>query len=88
MLARRSITPTDEPYSPASRVMVFKHEDLEADPKSIFSSEPSAEHDEAWRKLLAPMYVSASRLELESSRDRPDERLELVDGGYLASVGV
>lgn len=34
------------------------------------------------------MYISASKAELEQSHDKPTERLELVAGGYLATLGI
>lgn len=34
------------------------------------------------------MLITASKAEVEASQDDPDERLELVQGGYLGSLGV
>lgn len=55
---------------------------------SVFSKEPSSEVNAAWAELVAPMLIHASSAELEQTNEDPSERLELVQGGYLASLGV
>jgi hypothetical protein len=67
---------------------------VHADTSTIYSHEPSKEHNEAWEDLLArkyyrrtffgyililkAMHMSATKHELEESHDDPDDRLILV----------
>ncbi|KAI1173475.1 hypothetical protein F4777DRAFT_589853 [Nemania sp. FL0916] len=54
---------------------------------SEYSGPPSAEQDEAWDRLITPVYFNISRQELERAGESFENIIELTDGGYIASLG-
>ncbi|KAF2842001.1 hypothetical protein M501DRAFT_998233 [Patellaria atrata CBS 101060] len=76
------------PYTPARDFVEFETRQAVANPYSIYSEEPSPEVDDAWNKLVSPIYFQATRDEIKLSNDDPDASVRLVDGGYFTSFGV
>lgn len=80
--------------APVNGVLDHEIQKVHADTSTIYSHEPSKEHNEAWEDLLAreyyrrtflgcililkAMHMSATKHELEESHDDPDDRLILV----------
>ncbi|KAF1994866.1 hypothetical protein P154DRAFT_539246 [Amniculicola lignicola CBS 123094] len=76
------------PYSPITHIVEHEVQDVYPKTHSIYTGHPSEELDSAWAELVHPMLIQTSRSEVSLSNDSPEERLELVEGGYLSSLGV
>lgn len=79
---------THTPYSPVSNLIQPTTQNVYPKTHSKYSKEPSEELNVAWAELVAPMLIQASESELIAASEDPNERLELVQGGYLGSLGV
>ncbi|KAI1127871.1 hypothetical protein F5Y10DRAFT_277833 [Nemania abortiva] len=55
---------------------------------SVYAGPPSEEQDEAWDRLITPVYFNISREELMRAGESFEHIIELTDGGYIASLGV
>ncbi|CAJ2501471.1 Uu.00g043240.m01.CDS01 [Anthostomella pinea] len=55
---------------------------------SKYAGPPTDEQDDAWDDLIRPVYFNISREELEAAGESLDNIVELVDGGYPASISV
>ncbi|KAF2266931.1 hypothetical protein CC78DRAFT_111712 [Lojkania enalia] len=78
------------PWTPAmdGKAVEYKLEDIANFPSSIYSSSPSPEVDEAWERLIQPLYYPATKEELERNGDDPDVIIRLKEGGYFATLGI
>ncbi|KAF2743339.1 hypothetical protein M011DRAFT_480908 [Sporormia fimetaria CBS 119925] len=76
------------PYSPINHLIKPELQDVWSKEHSIYGEEPSKELDDAWTELVRPMLIQVSASEVKDNSEEPDERLELEQGGYLASLGV
>ncbi|TGJ79277.1 hypothetical protein E0Z10_g9486 [Xylaria hypoxylon] len=55
---------------------------------SVYSGPPSEEQEEAWDRLITPVYFNISRDELTRAGESFENIIELTEGGYIASLGV
>ncbi|OAL54615.1 hypothetical protein IQ07DRAFT_530971 [Pyrenochaeta sp. DS3sAY3a] len=80
---------TNAPYSPADHILQFEQHKANPDKHTIYSDPPSPEVDKAWDDLVRPIYFSATKEELRSSNEVPDDTVSLLDmEGYLGTIGV
>ncbi|KAF1935604.1 hypothetical protein EJ02DRAFT_415491 [Clathrospora elynae] len=76
------------PYSPITDRIQSTVQNVYPESHSVFSKEPSEDVNAAWAKLVAPMLIQATESEVKATNEDPAERLELIQGGYLGSLGV
>ncbi|KAF2279835.1 uncharacterized protein EI97DRAFT_456029 [Westerdykella ornata] len=76
------------PYSPIKHLIEPVLQDVYPEKHSVYSKEPSEELDKAWAELVHPMLIQTYAEEVQNNNENPEERLELVQGGYLGSLGV
>ncbi|PFH57202.1 hypothetical protein XA68_15382 [Ophiocordyceps unilateralis] len=55
---------------------------------SQYSGPPTRENEEAWIRLINPIYFNATRDELERAGESMVNVVKLTGGGYLATIGV
>ncbi|KAI0428954.1 hypothetical protein F5Y09DRAFT_343163 [Xylaria sp. FL1042] len=55
---------------------------------SIYAGPPSEEQEEAWDRLITPVYFNITRDELSRAGESFENIIELTEGGYIASVAV
>ncbi|KAI1428154.1 hypothetical protein F5Y12DRAFT_733886 [Xylaria sp. FL1777] len=55
---------------------------------SVYAGPPSEEQEEAWDRLITPVYFNISRDELSRAGESFEHIIELTEGGYIASVAV
>ncbi|KAI0967860.1 hypothetical protein F4678DRAFT_482887 [Xylaria arbuscula] len=55
---------------------------------SVYSGPPTSQQEEAWTKILTPMYFAATLQEMLKAGESPANGTQLNNGGYLATMGV
>ncbi|KAI8633208.1 hypothetical protein F5Y19DRAFT_471474 [Xylariaceae sp. FL1651] len=78
-------------WSPVQDFVEYEVSNVHAtdhDHYSVYSGPPSDEQDEAWDRLITPVYFNISREELERTGESFERVIELTDSGYIASLSV
>ncbi|KAI1129775.1 hypothetical protein F5Y10DRAFT_145402 [Nemania abortiva] len=78
-------------WSPAHKVVKYEissEHGLDPHSHSNYSGPPTDEQDRAWDHLIRPVFFKASREELERAGESVENSIELVGGGYAATLGV
>ncbi|KAI1148001.1 hypothetical protein F4825DRAFT_470788 [Nemania diffusa] len=87
----RSASQTGRSWSPVQDFVKYEVNTKHATDhgySSLYSGLPSDEQDEAWDRLITPVYFNISREELTKAGESFEHIIELTEGGYLASLGV
>ncbi|KAK3336427.1 hypothetical protein B0T19DRAFT_38557 [Cercophora scortea] len=78
-------------WSPVQEFIQYEingENNLDHNKHSEFSGPPTDEQEDAWGRLMKPVYFRASREELEKGGETWNNSAELIEGGYLATLGV
>ncbi|KAI3326184.1 hypothetical protein HD806DRAFT_489576 [Xylariaceae sp. AK1471] len=87
----RSLPRTESSWSPVQDFVEYEASTEHAtdhDHYSVYSGPPSEEQDEAWDRLIMPVYFNISQEELTRAGESFERIIELTEGGYLASLSV
>ncbi|TRX95548.1 hypothetical protein FHL15_003506 [Xylaria flabelliformis] len=76
------------PAYEAIKYKVKSEHGLDPHSYSNYSGPPTYEQDRAWDYLIRPVFFKASREELERAGESVESSIELVGGGYAATLGV
>ncbi|KAK3694279.1 hypothetical protein B0T22DRAFT_496730 [Podospora appendiculata] len=79
---------TWSPVQEFIRYEINGENNLDHNKHSKLSGPPTAEQEDAWDRLMKPVYFRASREELEKGGETWNDSAELIEGGYLATLGV
>ncbi|TVY36281.1 Cyclochlorotine biosynthesis protein [Lachnellula subtilissima] len=75
-------------YSPAQTVISYSQQRIHPQGPETYWGTPTVEQTKSWERLLEPVMMRASYEEMALAGEDPDNSIKLLDGGYLASLGV
>ncbi|TVY47472.1 hypothetical protein LOCC1_G002207 [Lachnellula occidentalis] len=75
-------------YSPAQIVISYSQQKIHPMGPETYWGTPTVEQTKSWERLLEPVMMRASYEEMALAGEDPDNSIKLLDGGYLASLGV
>ncbi|KAI1758261.1 hypothetical protein F4782DRAFT_477164 [Xylaria castorea] len=85
------LRPDGQSWSPAHEAVKYEvksEHGLDPHSYSNYSGPPTDEQDRVWDHMIRPVFFKASREELERAGESVENSIELVGGGYAATLGV
>ncbi|KAL2037447.1 hypothetical protein N7G274_009727 [Stereocaulon virgatum] len=88
MTLTHTVSELDPPYSPAHSVIKQERHRLWDGEPTIYAQSPSPQVDAAWEDLLAGVNVRVTREEMVLAGENMTNAAQLLNGDYLAVLGV